>query len=122
MNTCCYHTSSKIKISAIVVKQLSFNLILLYFKSIFCNPNTSNPLLNPVNEKIKMKKKEDFLNLTMLFISLKLLLGELKKFYVSSSFCRALASMQLSLIFGNCFYPTKRVNYVSFLICNFKTT
>lgn len=63
MNTCCYHTSSKIKISAIVVKQLSFNLILLYFKIIFCNPNTSNLFLNPVNEKMEMKKKERFFEL-----------------------------------------------------------
>lgn len=83
INTTFYHTFFKLKISALVMKQirvagrcynnvitltmqccsmcdLPFDLILLYFKIIFCNPDTSNAFLNLVNEKIKMKKRRRF--------------------------------------------------------------
>lgn len=86
INTTFYHTFFKLKISALVVKQkrvagrfynniitltmqccsmfvmcdLPFDQILLYFKIIFCNPDTFNAFLNLVNEKIKMKNRRKF--------------------------------------------------------------
>lgn len=82
MNTSHYHTSFKLKISAINVKQMRvagkfykkryhthnamlfnicimcdffFHLLLLYIKVIFCNPNTSNAFLNPINDCKEIK-------------------------------------------------------------------